>query len=324
MPTITVTYWWRSSKCLENFNILNQRLKRDALHLCEPLCVLLGCVQGVDPDNNTVLLNVSAEDTCLQVDFATNSDQDILKPSRLLEVMHHQDEEGWQVRRILRTPPKQSSAQGRLSSCRCTSPCVAEDVSLLEGRISPVGEHVTVGYRVIGSLQCLSLTSLPHVSLAPGEVGFLLLDIDSLEQRTEVKWWKRKMRKKWEMTNDKYLTLTTSFPPRIAIWIAASITFRMLTLGWRPRWSSRTSEYVPLFNHLFSLSKVLCIGSTAKVKDKSDNCDESYQEVPKSRGHRQVFCSPTEKLEHIGFFAHSDDICKLTKQCLIAGWSYPD
>ena len=76
------------------FNILNQRLKRDALHLCEPLCVLLGCVQGVDPDNNTVLLNVSAEDTCLQVDFATNSDQNIWKPSRLLEVMHHQDEEG--------------------------------------------------------------------------------------------------------------------------------------------------------------------------------------------------------------------------------------
>ena len=165
--------------------------------------------------------------------------------------MHHQDEEGWQVRRILRTPPKQSSAQGRLSSCRCTSPCVAEDVSSLEGWISPVGEHVTVGYRVVGSLQCLSLTSLPHVSLAPDEVGFLLLDIDSLEQRTEVKWWKRKMRKKWEMTNDKYLTLTTSFPPRIAIWIAASITFRMLTLGWRPRWSSRTSEYVPLSNHFF-------------------------------------------------------------------------
>ena len=81
-------------KMSQNFNILNQRLKRDALHLCEPLCVLLGCVQGVDPDNNTVLLNVSAEDTCLQVDFATNSDQDILKPSRLLEVMHHQDEEG--------------------------------------------------------------------------------------------------------------------------------------------------------------------------------------------------------------------------------------
>ena len=150
------------------FNILNQRL-----HLGESLCVLLGCVQGVDPHNNTVLLNVSAEDTCLQVDFATNSDQNIWKPSRLLEVMHHQDEEGWQVRRILRTPPKQSSAQGRLSSCRCTSPCVAENVSSLEGWISPVGEHVTVGYRIVGSLQCLSLTSLPHVSLAPGEVGFL-------------------------------------------------------------------------------------------------------------------------------------------------------
>ena len=182
---------WHTKEEVQNvskiFNILNQRLKRDALHLCEPLCVLLGCVQGVDPDNNTILLNVSAEDTCLQVDFATKSNQNILKPSRLLEVMHHQDEEGWQVRRILRTPPKQSSAQGRLSSCRCTSPCVAEDVSLLEGWISPVWEHVTVGYRVIGSLQCLSLTSFPHVSLAPGEVGFLLLDIDSLEQRTEVK-----------------------------------------------------------------------------------------------------------------------------------------
>ena len=83
-----------------------------------------------------------------------------------------------------------------------------------------------------------------------------------------------------------------------------------------------------LSNHLFSLSEVLCIGSAAKVKDKSDNCDESYQEVPKSRGHRQVFCSSTEKLEHIGFFPHSDDICKLTKQCLITAllrlvWSYP-
>ena len=74
-----------------------------------------------------------------------------------------------------------------------------------------------------------------------------------------------------------------------------------------------------LSNHLFSLSEVLCIRSAAKVKDKSDNCDESYQEVPKSRGHRQVFCSSTEKLEHIGFFAHSGDICKLTKQCLMAG-----
>ena len=74
-----------------------------------------------------------------------------------------------------------------------------------------------------------------------------------------------------------------------------------------------------LSNHLFSLSEVLCIRSAAKVKDKSDNCDESYQEVPKSRGHRQVFCSPTEKLEHIGFFPHSGDICKLTKQCLMAG-----
>ena len=84
-----------------------------------------------------------------------------------------------------------------------------------------------------------------------------------------------------------------------------------------------------LSNHLFSLSEVLCIGSTAKVKDKSDNCDESYQEVPKSRGHRQVFCSSTEKLENIGFLPHSDDICKLTKQCLIVPflklvWSYPD
>ena len=160
--------------------------------------------------------------------------------------------------------------------------------------------------------------SVPYFAPPCQPGSWWLLDIDSLEQRTEVKWWQRKMRKKWEMTNDKYLTLTTSFPPRIAIWIAASITFRMLTLGSRPRWSSRTSEYVPLFNHLFSLSEVLCIGSTAKVKDKSDNCDESYQEVPKSRGHRQVFCSPTEKLEHIGFFAHSDDICKLTKQCLRA------
>ena len=251
---------WHTNEEVQNvskiFNILNQRLKRDALHLGEPLCVLLGCVQGVDPHNNAVLLNVPAEDTCLQVDFATNSDQNIWKPSRLLEVMHHQDEEGWQVRRILRTPPKQFSAQGRLSSCRCTSPCVAENGWLLEGWISPVGEHVTVGYRIVGSLQCLSLTSLPHVSLAPGEVGFLFLDINSLEQKNRSEMMTEENEK--EMTNDKYLTLTTSFPPRIAIWIAASITFRMLTFGPRPRWSSRTSEYVPLFNHLFFYEYVHC------------------------------------------------------------------
>ena len=96
-----------------------------------------------------------------------------------------------------------------------------------------MGEHVTVGYRIVGSLQCLSLTSLPHVSLAPGEVGFLLLDIDSSEQKNRSEMMNEENEK--EMRNDKYLTLTTSFPPRIAIWIAASITFRMLTFGPRPR-----------------------------------------------------------------------------------------
>ena len=64
-----------------------------------------------------------------------------------------------------------------------------------------MGEHVTVGYRVIGSLQCLSLTSLPHVSLAPGEVGFLLLDIDSLEQNNKSAMMKKENEK--EMRNEK-------------------------------------------------------------------------------------------------------------------------
>ena len=145
-------------------------------------------------------------------------------------------------------------------------------------------EHVAVSHRVIGPLQGGALAPLPHVVLGPGTGAgaaggsphphHLLATHD----------------REFDGSVHQFLD-TDLWGTRRGCW----------------RSTNRGRE---INIHLFSDSEIRSVGCPPKVENESGDSDQSHEEVPEARGHREVLQPPSDEFHHPGHFVPHPDVLK--------------